>query len=323
MSVLLDIRDLQVSLATEHGPVFPVQGADLTVKRGETLCLVGESGCGKSVSMLAVLGLLPTGSRIQASRFHYDGQPLLSLSAAAWRKMRGPLIGMIFQDAMAAFNPVLSIGDQLSEPLRVHKGLSRRQAWKRAVEWLERVGIVEPGRRARFYPHEFSGGMLQRAMIAMALICEPHLLIADEPTTALDVSVQAEILQLLRDLQRDRQLGLVMITHDLGVVAEMADTVAVMYAGRTIEQASAARFFQHISHPYSKGLLACTPNWRTAAVAVKPIAGLPPPLSSIQEGCAFRFRCQESMQICVEKPLSTELEPGHSVACWNRGRIGD
>lgn len=316
MNHLLEIRNLQVELKTELGPVYPVQGADLIVRRGETLCLVGESGCGKSLTMMSVMGLLPPGSRIQADRFHLEGESLLTLDEHAYRKLRGPVIGMIFQDAMAAFNPVLRIGDQLAEPLRVHKGFSRKAAWVRAVEWLDRVGIVEPEKRARFYPHEFSGGMLQRAMIAMALITEPDLVIADEPTTALDVSVQAEILDLLRSLLSERQAGLVMITHDLGVVAEMADRVTVMYAGRTIEEASGAEFFARLSHPYSRGLMACTPNWRAGAVPVTPIPGLPPALTAVQTGCAFRFRCAEAMVICAEKPEITEVAAGHRVACW-------
>lgn len=319
---LLDIRNLRVKLPTEAGWVYPVQGADIRVEAGETLCLVGESGCGKSLSMLALMGLLPSGSRIEADNLSFDGTDLLTLDPRAYRRLRGPAISMVFQDAMAAFNPVLRVGDQLAEAYRVHHGGSRRAAWRLAVSWLDRVGIHNPEERARFYPHEYSGGMLQRAMIAMALISRPRLLIADEPTTALDVSVQAQILDLMRELQRSESVAVILITHDLGVVAEMADRVSVLYAGRTIEEAPAADFFANLFHPYSRGLLACTPSWRAGPQPVNPIPGLPPPLNQIHSGCAFRFRCKQSMRQCAELPSMAALGKQHRVACWLSEREG-
>jgi oligopeptide/dipeptide ABC transporter ATP-binding protein len=316
MSRLLTVDNLQIEFATPAGAVYPVQGAGFTLETGECLCIVGESGCGKSVSMMAVMGLLPLTARVQASTMEFSGVDLNRLSSREFHRLRGPRLGMIFQDAMSSFNPVLSIGDQLAEPLRQHKGKSRREAMKIAIGWLERVGITNAAARARQYPHQFSGGMLQRAMIAMALICEPQLVIADEPTTALDVSVQAEILAILRQLQREQQVGLIMITHDLGVVAEIADRVCVMYAGTVVETASAQQFFANLSHPYSQGLLACTPNWRAGAKPVLPIAGQPPLLTTRHDGCPFRFRCGESMRVCATPPPAVTIEPGHFSLCY-------
>lgn len=313
---LLSIRNLKVTLRTPQGPVYPVQGADIEVKEGQTRCLVGESGCGKSLSMLAVMGLLPAGASIEAEQMHFAGQDLRTLTAKTYRRLRGPGMGLIFQDAMAAFNPVLRIGDQLAEAYRTHRGGSRRVAWQKAVHWLDRVGILQPEDKARYFPHEFSGGMLQRAMIAMTLITQPRLVIADEPTTALDVSVQAQILALLRDLQRSEGVGLILITHDLGVVAEMADDVSVLYAGKTIEEAPAKVFFDRLSHPYSQGLMACTPNWRAGPRPVEPIPGLPPPLNQRHQGCAFRYRCASAMQICDQLPQMQPVGERHRVACW-------
>ncbi|WP_416398669.1 ABC transporter ATP-binding protein [Allohahella sp. A8] len=319
MAALLDVRDLRVAIQTERGAVYPVQGASFTVDREETLCIVGESGCGKSVSMLAVLGLLGR-ARVEAERLHFTPTSeapidLANCSQRELRRLRGRQIGLIFQDAAAAFNPVLPVGDQLAEPLRVHLGMSRGDAKRRAVQWLERVGIIDPAKRAKQYPHEFSGGMLQRAMIAMALICEPSLVIADEPTTALDVSVQAEILDLLNDLKRTQQIGLIMITHDLGVVAEIADSVTVMYAGQSVERASKQSFFQSLKHPYSQALLACTPNWKQGRASIEPIPGAPPALDHIQTGCPFRFRCPHAWQRCEQMPPPFEAN-GHMARCW-------
>jgi peptide/nickel transport system ATP-binding protein len=316
MSRLLTVDNLQIEFATSGAAVYPVQGAGFAVETGECLCLVGESGCGKSVSMMAVMGLLPSIARVQASTMEFAGVDLLRLPAREFHRLRGPRLGMIFQDAMSSFNPVLSIGDQLAEPLRQHKGKSRREAMNTAIGWLERVGIANAAERARQFPHQFSGGMLQRAMIAMALICEPQLVIADEPTTALDVSVQAEILAILRQLQREQDVGLIMITHDLGVVSDIADRVAVMYAGTVVETASARQFFANLSHPYSKGLLACTPNWRAGAKPVLPIVGQPPLLTSRHDGCPFRFRCSDSMHICATSPPWVSIEKGHLSRCF-------
>jgi len=315
MSRLLTVDDLHIEFAMPGASVYPVQGASFAVETGECLCLVGESGCGKSVSMLAVMGLLPSYARVRANTLDFAGIDLRAMNARDFHKLRGPRLGMIFQDAMSSFNPVLRIGDQLAEPLVQHKNLRRRDAMARAIGWLERVGIENAAQRARQYPHQFSGGMLQRAMIAMALICEPQLVIADEPTTALDVSVQAEVLAILRQLQREQQVGLIMITHDLGVVADIADSVAVMYAGTVVEHASAQQFFAGLAHPYSRGLLACTPNWREGSRAVTPIAGQPPQLTSIHAGCPFRFRCGDAMRICDTQPPLEVIVPGHEWRC--------
>jgi len=316
MTRLLTVENLQIEFATPTGAVYPVQGAALTLETGECLSLVGESGCGKSVSMMAVMGLLPASATVKAATLNFAGSDLLQLPWREFHRLRGPRLGMIFQDAMSSFNPVLSIGDQLAEPLRQHKNKSRREAMKIAISWLERVGIADAAQRARQYPHQFSGGMLQRAMIAMALICEPQLVIADEPTTALDVSVQAEVLAILRQLQREQQVGLIMITHDLGVVAEIADRVAVMYAGTVVETANVSEFFANLTHPYSKGLLACTPNWRAGAHTVQPIVGQPPLLTRLHDGCPFRFRCGDAMRICATPPPQIQIEPGHEVVCY-------
>jgi oligopeptide/dipeptide ABC transporter ATP-binding protein len=316
MTRLLTVDNLQIKFATPTGAVYPVQGAGFTLETGECLCVVGESGCGKSVSMMAVMGLLPSMARVQASALNFSGIDLLTLPAREFHRLRGPRLGMIFQDAMSSFNPVLSIGDQLAEPLMQHKSMRKRDAMKMAIGWLERVGIADAAQRARQYPHQFSGGMLQRAMIAMALICEPQLVIADEPTTALDVSVQAEVLAILRQLQREQQVGLIMITHDLGVVADIADRVAVMYAGTVVETASAPQFFAHLAHPYSKGLLACTPNWRLGAKPVLPIVGQPPQLTSQHDGCPFRYRCDDAMHICATSPPWVSVDAGHELKCY-------
>ena len=315
MTRLLTVDDLQIEFALPGGSVYPVQGAGFAVETGECLCLVGESGCGKSVSMMAVMGLLPSYARVRASTLDFAGIDLRKLGAREFHALRGPRLGMIFQDAMSSFNPVLRIGDQLAEPLVQHRNMRRRDALARAVGWLERVGIGNAAQCARQYPHQFSGGMLQRAMIAMALICEPQLVIADEPTTALDVSVQAEVLAILRQLQREQQVGLIMITHDLGVVADIADSVAVMYAGTVVERASAQQFFAGLAHPYSRGLLACTPNWRQGSRPVTPIAGQPPRLTSLHTGCPFRFRCSDAMRVCDTAPPLESVTPGHELRC--------
>jgi oligopeptide/dipeptide ABC transporter ATP-binding protein len=295
---LLDIRDLRVSFDTGAGLAEAICGVDLTLNAGEVLGIVGESGSGKSVTMMALMQLLPSSAKI-TGRVKFNGEELVGKTALQMSRLRGARIGMIFQDPLTAFNPVLTIGQQIVEALRLHDAnLSKKAAYTRAIELLAEVAIPQPDRRVHQYPHEFSGGMRQRAMIAMAIANRPDLLIADEPTTALDVTVQAQIMDLLQKLREELKIGLVLITHDLGVVAGAADRIAVMYSGRIVEQGQVNNVFRHSQHPYTKGLLAALPKLNGDSGPLVAIEGTPPSLRNRPPGCAFRPRCHYATDIC-------------------------
>jgi peptide/nickel transport system ATP-binding protein/oligopeptide transport system ATP-binding protein len=314
---LLRVEGLRVAFATPSGPVAPVDGVDLALGHGRTLGIVGESGCGKSMLSLAIMGLVPKPGGIVAGSVRLDGRALTALPAAAMRKIRGGDMAMIFQDPMTALNPVHSVGQQIIEAMRVHDRAASAKAMRAAaIDALRRVRIPAPERRLDEYPHQLSGGMRQRVMIAMALACRPRLLIADEPTTALDVTVQAQILDLLRALQAETGMALILITHDLGVVAEMADDVAVMYAGRVVERASAASLFADPQHPYTIGLLGSIPRLDTEYDRLLSIDGAVPPPFAMPPGCRFNPRCPFTIPACLaaEPPLR-EMAPGHGAAC--------
>jgi oligopeptide transport system ATP-binding protein len=298
---LLEVRDLSVRFDTHQGSVRAVDGVSFAIEEGETLGLVGESGSGKSVTNLALLGLIPSPPGvIERGEALYDGRDLLRLSRRELRRLRGDELAMIFQDPMTSLNPLLTIGQQLGEVLEVHRRMGRREARRRCAAGLGDVGIPEPERRLDQYPHELSGGMRQRVMIAMALLCDPRVLVADEPTTALDVTIQAQILDLLRDLQRRRGTAIILITHDLGVVAGMSDRVQVMYAGRLVESASTDALFASPEHPYTAGLLASVPRLDGGASALHAIPGAPPDLADLPAGCAFGPRCAFRSEACGE-----------------------
>ncbi|HIG44254.1 MAG: ABC transporter ATP-binding protein [bacterium] len=318
---ILEVQDLSVEFATYGGNVKAVRGVSFSVNRGETLAIVGESGCGKSVSVQAIMGLIPIPpGKITGGTAKLNGKNILGLDAREANKFRGVEIGMIFQDPMTSLNPTMSIGDQISETLMVHRNVSRKEAFKRAVELLEKTHISEAAKRARQYPFEFSGGMLQRAMIAQSLACSPSLLIADEPTTALDVTIQAQILELMSELQRTEHMSIILITHDLAVVAKMADQVAVMYAGQVVEKGSVDEIFYHSAHPYTLGLKDAMPSNRDdRSKKLTPIDGNPPDLFAPPQGCGYFARCPHSMQLC-EKHMPDEFvitsDTGHYSRCW-------
>jgi len=316
---LLAVEDLRVHFWTGGGTVHAVNGISFEIGPGETLGIVGESGCGKSVTALALLGLLPRAGRVRSGAARFDGRDLLRLSQRALRRVRGRQIAMIFQDPMTSLNPVLTIGRQLREPLETHFGMGRKAATARAAELLDRVGIPSPDARISDYPHQFSGGMRQRAMIAMALACRPKLMIADEPTTALDVTIQAQILALLRELVAEERTALILITHDLGVVAGMCERVNVMYAGMFMETGSADQLFASPRHPYTLGLLQSVPRLDAARRAqLQPIEGAPRDMLQPPSACPFQPRCRyEVEQSRLEVPPLVEIEPGHKVACFN------
>ncbi len=319
---LLQVQALRVEFQTRRGRAAILNGVDFEVRRGQTLCIVGESGCGKSMTALAMLRLIPSPpGRIAGGHVRYDGSDLLELSEADMRAIRGNRISMIFQEPMTALNPVFSVGDQIGESLRRHQGIGLRQARQQAIELLRAVGIPAPERRVDEYPHQLSGGMRQRVMIAMALACEPDILIADEPTTALDVTVQAQIFDLLRDLQARRNTSIVLITHDMGAVAEMADRVIVMYAGRIVEQGSVDDVLGAPSHPYTQGLIACLPELGSSRNDTRrelaEISGMVPSLWELGQGCAFRERCPHAMPRCAQQiPPMIADAGGHGAACW-------
>ncbi len=317
---LLDIRGLKTHFQTDDGWVQAVDGVDITVERGETLGVVGESGCGKSVTAMSVLGLvaMPPG-RIVAGQILWQGRDLVPLSSDAMRSIRAKEIAIVFQEPMTSLNPVYSVGEQIAEVLRLHEGLNRKDAMDRATEMLRLVHIPTPERRVRDYPHQFSGGMRQRVMIAMALSCNPKLLIADEPTTALDVTIQAQILDLMGELKERLGMSIMLITHAMGVVAETAQRVVVMYAGKVVEEASVAELFAHPRHPYTQGLIRSIPRIDTAAtkkVRLETIAGVVPKLIDPPEACRFAPRCKFARAACLEAtPTLREVAPGHKVAC--------
>ena len=314
---LLTVEDLVVSFPGKPRSSVPVDGVSFTLARGETLALVGESGCGKSLTSLALLRLIPPPGRIEpGSRISFDGTDVLGLKENALRDIRGRRIGMVFQDPMTSLNPVFTIGDQVAEGIRAHFPVSRREASDRAVALLNEVGISDAASRARDYPHQMSGGMRQRVMIAMALACQPELLIADEPTTALDVTVQAQILEILDALRKARGMAVLLITHDLGIVAGRADRVAVMYAGQIVEQARTHQLFARPSHPYTQGLLASVPRLTGPRGRLTPIAGTVPTPDAWPSGCRFRPRCPQAFDKSELPPPPLPVEEGHWMRCW-------
>jgi oligopeptide transport system ATP-binding protein len=316
---LLGVEDLRVEFSTRRGRVHAVNGVSFEIAPGETLGIVGESGCGKSVTSLAILGLLARNGRVTSGRALFGGRDLLRESDRALRRIRGREVAMIFQDPMTSLNPVLTIGRQIREALETHFGMNRKEADARAAELIDRVGIPSASARLRDYPHQFSGGMRQRAMIAMALACRPKLLIADEPTTALDVTIQAQILDLLRALVAEEDAALILITHDLGVVAGMCERVNVMYGGLFMETGSADQLFGSPRHPYTLGLLQSVPRLDAARRArLQPIEGAPPNMLSAPSACPFQPRCRYEVPASrAEVPPLVEVEPGHRVACFN------
>ena len=315
---LLDVRNLRTQFFIREGVVKAVNGVTFYVDRGEALALVGESGCGKSVSALSIMGLVPPPGRVVEGEVWYGGRDQLKLSEGERQLIRGNEIAMIFQDPISYLNPVMTIGRQIAEPLRIHRGMSYSDGRKRAVELMELVGIPGAASRVDNYPHQFSGGMRQRVMIAMALSCDPKLLIADEPTTALDVTIQAQILELLQRLRKDLGMALILITHDLGVVAGLVDRVNVMYAGHIVETAPVETTFKDPRHPYTLGLMGSIPRLDEARGSrLNPIQGVPPDLVDSPPGCPFQPRCPYSIeQSTCENPALELVAPQHWVACW-------
>ncbi|ODT11828.1 MAG: peptide ABC transporter ATP-binding protein [Kaistia sp. SCN 65-12] len=319
MASPLEVRDLRTTLFTRRGEMKAVDGLSLTVGAGETVALVGESGCGKSLSALSIMRLLPDPpARIIGGEVRLNGRDIVALSEDDMLDVRGKEIGMIFQDPMSSLNPVATIEKQIVEVLTAHADLSRSAARARALELLELVGMPDAARRLDAYPHQLSGGMCQRVVIAMAIACSPSVLIADEPTTALDVTVQAQVLALLKKLQTDAGMAMIFITHDLGVVAETADRVVVMYAGRKVEEASVDDLFEAPLHPYTVGLIGATPTpGAERAERLADIPGMVPPLNALPQGCAFAPRCKRVMERCLgERPTLREAAPGRLVACF-------
>ncbi|MBR0642364.1 ABC transporter ATP-binding protein [Plastoroseomonas hellenica] len=315
--IVLDVQNLEVDIPTPGGTLHAVRSVSLTARRGETLCIVGESGCGKSLTSLALMGLLPAIAARRAERLSFAGEDLLRAPASRLRALRGDRMAMIFQDPMTCLNPSLTIGDQLTETFLRHGKGNRRSARDRAVALLERVGIAGAAGRLGQYPHQLSGGLRQRVVIAMALMCGPDLLLADEPTTALDATIQLGILQLLAELQREMRMALVLVTHDLGIVARIADRVAVMYAGEVVEEGPAAVVFDAPRHPYTRGLMDCIPQpGRTPpGTRLGTIPGLVPSLVGDMQGCAFRGRCPHAMPACTEPVAVRGDAEGHAWRC--------
>ena len=316
---VLEVEDLAVEFDTYGGVVKAVRGVGFKVKQGKTLAIVGESGCGKSVTVQSMMGLIPMPpGRITSGTARLRGREVLGRNTIDGKQIRGAELGMIFQDPMTSLNPTMTIGDQIAEPLQVHKGYSYRRAFDEAIRLLELSKIPEAEKRAKQYPFEFSGGMLQRAMIAMAISCQPSILIADEPTTALDVTIQAQILDLMHDMQRETGMAIILITHDLGVVARMADEVAVMYAGKIVEHGTVSDIFYKSAHPYTLGLKEAMPtNDPSKQHELKPIEGSPPDLFSAPKGCGYCARCPYAMQICDKgHPDGFIVGERHSSCCW-------
>jgi oligopeptide/dipeptide ABC transporter ATP-binding protein len=315
---LLELENLTTLYVSERGRrvVRAVDGVSLRLEAGETLGIVGESGSGKTTLALSILRLLPPAARITAGSLTFEGEDLLAKSPTEMRKIRGKRIAMILQDPMASLNPLFTIGDQVGEPLRVHEGVPRRSATRKALDLLKAVRIAAPETRLREYPHQMSGGMRQRIVGAIAISCEPKLLIADEPTTSLDLTIQAQYLRLLRDLQREYGLALIFITHNLGIIAKMCDKVAVMYAGRLVEYGSVERIFDAPSHPYTQSLLASIPKLGDPSARLLAIVGQPPDLSSLPPGCSFHPRCPQAMDRCREGEVPEVSTGGHTSRCW-------
>jgi oligopeptide/dipeptide ABC transporter ATP-binding protein len=315
---LLRISNLNVSFQNDAGTVHPVRGVDLQVNQGETVALVGESGCGKSVTALSVLQLLPTPpARFDSGSIQFSGKDLLKSSESEMQRIRGNDIGMIFQEPMTSLNPILTIGDQIAETILLHNDISQKETRERVLEILEKVAIPSPEQRINQYPHELSGGMKQRVMIAMAISCNPKLLIADEPTTALDVTIQSQILELLEKLQEETGMAILLITHNLGIVAEYASRVSVMYAGKIVEESATKHLFEDPAHPYTRGLLNSLPNLSSES-RLNPIPGVVPDPGNFPNGCAFQPRCPDALPCCSEKtPSFLKIDQeDHRVACF-------
>jgi oligopeptide/dipeptide ABC transporter ATP-binding protein len=318
---LLEVKGLYTSFQTRHGLVRAVDGIDFHVDRGEIMGLVGESGCGKSVTSLSIMRLVAKPGNVDAGEILFDGQDLLKLPSEEMRKIRGDRISMVFQQPTSSLNPVWTVGRQIEEVLRIHRGMKGKAAWGRSLDLLRMVGIPDPERRLKAFPHEMSGGMAQRIMIAMALACEPELLIADEPTTALDVTIQAQILDLMRNLRDETGTAIILITHDLGVVAEMCDRVAVMYAGEIVEETDVVSLYREPLHPYTKGLIGSIPVVGVVKEELAVIPGNVPNLIDLPKGCRFAPRCltriEESVDLALDvHPELRPVRPGHDVRCW-------
>ena len=320
MASLLSVENLQVQFQTKKGINTAVDGVSFSVEKGRILGIVGESGCGKSVTSMSILQLLGSNARISGGSIKLDGKELIGLPEKEMCRIRGNDIAMIFQDPMTALNPTLTIGTQLMEPIMLHQNCGKKEAWTRAVDVLKRVGIAAPEKRMKEYPHQLSGGMRQRVMIAMAVSCEPRLLIADEPTTALDVTIQAQILELMNDLRHKLGMSIIMITHDLGVVAQMCEKIAVMYAGHIVEYGTTDEIFYNPQHEYTKGLINSIPKLNAEEKErLVPIEGQPVDLLNPPAGCPFAPRCKSCMKVCLNKmPPRTELSDTHYTYCWLR-----
>ncbi len=320
---LLDVRNLTTSFRTSSGEVTAIEDVSFTLEKGEILGIVGESGSGKSVTALAIMGLLPRPpARILGGSIDFEGQDLLKLSDRSMQRLRGPGIAMVFQEPMTSLNPVFTIGEQIMETIQAHEDLSQRARFARAVEMLDKVGIPSASARMTDYPHQLSGGQRQRVMLAMALVCRPRILIADEPTTALDVTIQAQILELLMDLRDELGMAILMITHNMGVIAETADRVMVMYSGRMVEQAPVARLFDRPLHPYTSGLLSCVPTLDQDQDRLVAIPGSLPEPSNRPPGCRFSARCVHAIPACRQTVPPLELfEPNHQAACIRVGEL--
>lgn len=314
---LLEVNDLRTSFFTDAGEVKAVNGVSFNLERGKVLGIVGESGSGKSVTAYSIMQILAGTGKIIGGSIKLDGQELVGADEKTMKDVRGNKVSIIFQDPMTSLNPTYTIGSQLKEAILLHTDRDKKQAYERAVEMLRLVNVNEPEKRMKQYPHELSGGMRQRVMIAMALACEPDILIADEPTTALDVTIQAQILELMKDLQEELGMAIIMITHDLGVVAQMCDEVVVMYAGSICEQGTADEIFYNPQHEYTKGLIRSLPSVNTAGQKLKPITGTPIDLLNMPKGCAFAPRCDAAMKICIDtKPERLLVNDNHAATCW-------
>ncbi|MEZ7172815.1 ABC transporter ATP-binding protein [Sporosarcina sp. OR05] len=314
---ILHVNNLHTYFRTEHGVVPSVNGVSFDVKEGETLAIVGESGSGKSVTSLSIMGLIDSPGKVEEGNILFAGNDLTSLGKKAYRKLRGNELAMIFQEPLTSLNPLFTVGNQLSESIKLHQQVDKPTAKVKSIEMLAHVGIPRPEKVYSSYPHVLSGGMRQRVMIAMALSCNPKLLIADEPTTALDVTIQAQILELMKKLAKEHQTAILLITHDLGVVAEMADNVVVMYAGQVVEHTDVYSLFSKPLHPYTQGLLASTPKFHESEEVLESIKGTVPTPSTMPAGCKFHPRCPHAMDICVMKePTLQDVEQAHKVRCW-------
>ena len=320
---LLEVRDLRTSFFTDAGEVRAVNGVSFNLERGRVLGIVGESGSGKSVTAYSIMQILAGTGKIVGGSIKFDGQELVGAGEKVMKDIRGNKISIIFQDPMTSLNPTYTIGRQLMEAILLHTDRNKQQAWDRAVEMLRLVNVNEPEKRMKQYPYEFSGGMRQRVMIAMALACEPDILIADEPTTALDVTIQAQILELMKSLQEELGMAIIMITHDLGVVAQLCDEVIVMYAGSICEQGTADEIFYNPKHEYTKGLLRSIPTAHTAGTRLKPITGTPIDLLNMPAGCPFAPRCDAAMKVCIrQRPERMVINDVHFASCWMNVKEG-